>query len=98
MHLDLKPKNIFVKANGTLKLGDFGISKVFLAQDKDKTNANSIAGTLYYMSPEQVQGDYLSGKSDIWALGCIIHQLCSLKITFESNNFDVAIRAMIMKG
>ena len=54
MHLDLKPKNIFVKANGTLKLGDFGISKVFLAQDKDKTNKNSMAGTLYYMSPEQV--------------------------------------------
>jgi len=73
MHLDLKPKNIFVKANGTLKLGDFGISKVFLAQDKEKTLKDKGAGTLYYMSPEQVKGEFLSGKSDIWALGCIIH-------------------------
>ena len=97
IHLDLKPKNIFVKANGTLKLGDFGISKVFLASDKHKTMKHAGAGTLYYMSPEQVKGEFLSSKADIWALGCIIHQLCSFSIAFECNNFDVAIRNMICK-
>ena len=98
VHLDLKPQNVFVKANGTLKLGDFGICKVFLQSDSNKTQKNAGAGTLIYMSPEQVKGDFLSTKSDIWALGCIIHQLCTLELAFESNGFPVAIRRMIEEG
>ena len=81
IHRDLKPGNIFISDNYKIKIGDFGISKIL-----DETNyAQTFAGTLLYMAPEMINGDKYTNKVDIWALGCIIYELCTLDYCFSDN-------------
>ncbi|KAF7967067.1 hypothetical protein HWV62_35967 [Athelia sp. TMB] len=79
LHRDLKPDNVFLDENNTVKLGDFGLSKQ-LAQ---ASFANTYVGTPYYMSPELMQEKAYDSKSDIWSLGCLIYELCALKPPFH---------------
>ena len=79
IHRDLKTANIFLNVNKQLKIGDFGISK---SLDQSQMAATAMVGTPYYLSPEMVEGKPYSTKSDIWALGVILYQLCSLKLPF----------------
>ena len=72
LHRDLKPDNIFLGLQGKIKIGDFGISKIF---DSVKKNTISVIGTPYYVSPEILKEEGYSYKSDIWALGCIIYYM-----------------------
>ena len=81
IHRDLKPENIFISDNYKIKIGDFGISKIL-----NETNyAQTYAGTLLYMAPEMINGDKYTNKVDIWALGCIIYELCTLDYCFSDN-------------
>eukprot|EP00899_Mesostigma_viride_P019335 jgi/Mesvir1/27402/Mv07203-RA.4 len=83
LHRDLKTQNIFIGKGGIIKIGDFGISKVL-----DNTNdfATTVTGTPYYMSPECCQNQKYTFKSDIWSLGCILYELCTLKHAFDAEN------------
>jgi len=83
LHRDLKSQNVFLTANNTVKLGDFGISKVL-----ESTNdvAMTVQGTPYYMSPEVCQSKPYDYKSDVWALGCILYELATLKHAFTAEN------------
>ena len=83
LHRDLKSQNIFVTRNNTLKLGDFGISKVL-----ENTNdlAFSVLGTPYYMSPEVCQHEPYNYTSDVWSLGCILYEMCTLQHAFSGEN------------
>jgi NIMA (never in mitosis gene a)-related kinase len=83
LHRDLKSQNVFLTANNTVKLGDFGISKVL-----ENTNdvAMTVQGTPYYMSPEVCQSKPYDYKSDVWALGCILYELATLKHAFNAEN------------
>ena len=83
LHRDLKSQNIFLTANNTIKLGDFGISKVL---ENTNDQALTVQGTPYYMSPEVCQSKAYSYTSDVWALGCILYELCTLKHAFSSEN------------
>lgn len=78
LHRDLKSQNVFLK-RGVIKLGDFGIAKVLQGSID---NANSVAGTPYYMSPETLQGVGYNSKSDIWSLGCVMYETCRLEHLF----------------
>ncbi|XP_018412817.1 PREDICTED: uncharacterized protein LOC108787703 [Nanorana parkeri] len=78
MHRDLKTKNIFLK-NGTLKIGDFGVSRVLVPSEM----ATTITGTASYMSPEIFTQDGYNSKSDIWSLGCILYELCTFRRAFD---------------
>jgi hypothetical protein len=85
LHRDLKTQNIFLKGKRPpmCKLGDFGIAKVL---DKTDQMAQTIIGTPYYMSPELCEDEPYNRKSDIWALGCILYELITLKHAFEGKN------------
>ena len=69
--------------NNTIKLGDFGISKVL---ENTNDQAMTVQGTPYYMSPEVCQSKPYTYTSDVWALGCILYELCTLKHAFSSEN------------
>ena len=80
LHRDLKSANIFLTSNKTIKIGDFGISKVL-----DNTSAKTFVGTPYYLSPEVCENRPYDFKSDLWSLGCILYELCTLGVSFSHN-------------
>ena len=81
LHRDLKPHNIFLtKNNLDIKIGDFGISKILNESNLTKT----IIGTPYYLSPEICEDLPYNDKSDVWALGCILYELCTYKHPFNA--------------
>jgi NIMA (never in mitosis gene a)-related kinase len=82
MHRDLKSANIFLMKDGTVKLGDLNVSKIF------KSNfAHTQTGTPYYTPPEIWENKIYDFKADIWSLGCIIYELSALKHPFNGKNF-----------
>lgn len=74
---------MFLMSSGTVKIGDFGISKVL---EETAQHAETVVGTPYYLSPEICQNRPYSFKSDVWSIGCILYELCTLKHAFKSNN------------
>ena len=83
LHRDIKAQNIFLMKSGLIKLGDFGISKV-LSNTIDK--ARTMVGTPYYLSPEIVENRPYSFKSDVWSLGVLLYELCTLKPPFDGTS------------
>ncbi|KAI1391963.1 kinase-like protein [Hypoxylon trugodes] len=80
LHRDLKPENIFLGENNSVKLGDFGLSKMIQSHDF----ASTYVGTPFYMSPEICAAERYTLKSDIWSLGCIIYELCAREPPFNA--------------
>ncbi|XP_030568661.1 serine/threonine-protein kinase Nek2 [Drosophila novamexicana] len=85
LHRDIKPANIFLDASGNVKLGDFGLARVLR---RDQSFAASFVGTPHYMSPELVKGRQYDRKSDVWAVGCLIYELCALRPPFRGRAFE----------
>ena len=83
IHRDLKPANLFLTGDYKVKIGDFGIAKKLKSENE---YANTQAGTLIYMAPEIINERKYNNKVDIWALGCIIYELCTLNYCFEFNS------------
>ena len=82
LHRDLKTLNIFLKQNFDIKIGDLGVAKVL-----SKNNfARTVIGTPYYLSPEICEEKPYNDKSDVWALGCILYELCTFKHPFEARS------------
>ena len=83
IHRDIKSQNIFMNQDGTVKLGDFGISKVL----KNNTDfAETSIGTPYFLSPEICNGQKYQFKSDIWMLGCVLYEMLTLDRPFKGKN------------
>ncbi|XP_047409989.1 serine/threonine-protein kinase Nek5 isoform X2 [Sciurus carolinensis] len=84
LHRDIKSQNIFLSKNGMVaKLGDFGIARVL---NNSMELARTCVGTPYYLSPEICQNKPYNNKTDIWSLGCVLYELCTLKHPFEGSN------------
>ncbi|KAJ3074066.1 G2-specific serine/threonine protein kinase [Podochytrium sp. JEL0797] len=82
LHRDIKPDNVFLDGAQNVKLGDFGLSRII--SNPEVEFAKTFVGTPFYMSPELVSETSYNTKSDIWALGCLIYELCSLEPPFQS--------------
>ena len=94
IHRDIKSQNIFLMKNGDVKIGDFGIAK---SLTKTKSNAMTIIGTPYYFSPEIINGEPYNYKTDIWSLGVVLYEMCTLKLPFDSNNI-AQLSMKILRG
>ncbi|CAE7775053.1 Nek7, partial [Symbiodinium microadriaticum] len=86
MHRDLKPANIFLTLDGTVKVGDLGLSREL---SENTYQAHSKVGTPLYMSPEVLRGDGYDFKSDIWSIGCLLYELAMLKSPFKSEGLNL---------
>lgn len=85
LHRDIKPANIFLDENGNSKLGDFGLARMLRRYE---SFAESFVGTPHYMSPEIVKGTKYDRKSDVWAVGCLIYEMCALRPPFQGKEFE----------
>uniref|UniRef100_A0A8C5E6S4 Serine/threonine-protein kinase Nek3-like n=1 Tax=Gouania willdenowi TaxID=441366 RepID=A0A8C5E6S4_GOUWI len=84
LHRDLKSKNIFLTDNGTIKLGDFGSACVL---NSPKAYAHTYVGTPYYVAPEIWENKPYNNKSDVWSLGCVLYELCTLRHPFQASSW-----------
>ncbi|EPQ14373.1 Serine/threonine-protein kinase Nek3 [Myotis brandtii] len=88
LHRDIKSKNIFLTQNGQVKLGDFGSAHLL---SNPMAFACTYVGTPYYVPPEIWENMPYNNKSDIWSLGCVLYELCTLKHPFQANSWKSLI-------
>ena len=93
IHRDIKPQNIIVSKNGTLKVTDFGIARAATSN----TVASNAMGSVHYISPEQARGGYSDEKSDIYSLGITMYEMVTGRVPFEGDN-NVTVALMHIQG
>ena len=88
VHRDLKPQNLFLTADGGLKLLDFGVAMALsdVSSQEGRQKGFAIFGTPEYMAPEQVAGDPVDGRCDLYALGCVLYELVTGHRPFEGTS------------
>jgi tRNA A-37 threonylcarbamoyl transferase component Bud32 len=94
VHRDIKPANIMIEAGDRVKVTDFGIAKVTDSADH-LTQTGSLLGTPSYMSPEQARGSELDGRSDLFAVGCILYEMLTGKKAFRGDSITGLIFKII---
>lgn len=94
LHRDLKTQNIFLTKTKMIKVGDLGIAKVL---ESSSDMATTLIGTPYYMSPELFSNRPYNHKSDVWALGCCIYEMVTLKHAFNAKDMNSLVYK-ILKG
>ncbi len=89
IHRDIKPQNIMVLRDGTVKVTDFGIACL----SNGKSSSNEAIGSVHYISPEQAKGDYTDNRSDIYSAGVVLYEMLTGRLPFDGDNpVSVAIQ------
>jgi len=109
IHRDIKPENILVRADGQVKLLDFGIAKLFSPQFQPspvaastepsmlRTQPGMVIGTTKYMAPEQVRGLPVDVRADLWSLGVVLHEMLTGSAPFEGTTQSDVLAAILTK-
>ena len=84
IHRDIKPQNIMLLRDGTIKVADFGIAR-FL-QSETQTMTDKAIGSVHYIAPEQARGDYITDKADIYSVGVMLYEMLTGKLPFMADN------------
>lgn len=93
VHRDINPSNVIIQENGTVKIIDFGLTKLLSAERLTQTG--TAKGTVPYMSPEQAKGEVVDHLTDTWALGIVLYEMLAGKKPFNAE-YDQAIIFMIL--
>ena len=93
IHRDIKPQNVIIKADGSVKILDFGIATA--KGSMQLTQANNVMGSVHYLAPELAKGEQASAQSDIYALGIVLYEMLAGDVPFKADQaVQVALRHM----
>ena len=93
IHRDIKPQNIMLLENGTIKVTDFGIAR--FSQAETQTMTDKAIGSVHYIAPEQARGGYINDKADIYSVGVMLYEMLTGQLPFVADNaVSVAIMQM----
>ncbi|MCR5635852.1 MAG: Stk1 family PASTA domain-containing Ser/Thr kinase [Clostridiales bacterium] len=92
IHRDIKPQNIMLLQDGTIKVTDFGIAR--FSNKETRTMTDKAIGSVHYIAPEQARGDITDNKSDLYSVGVMMYELLTGKLPFEADN---AVSVAIMQ-
>src|SRR5438128_9031118 len=81
VHRDVKPENVLVTREGTVKVADFGLARAF-AESRNTQAPGTVTGTVQYLAPEQIQGNPADPRTDVYALGIVGYELLTGKVPF----------------
>ena len=93
VHRDVSPDNILIGRSGAVKLVDFGIAKA--RGQSHHTQAGTVKGKVAYMAPEQLRGEPLDRRVDLYALGVVLYELCTGRMPFEATSDASMVRAVL---
>lgn len=84
VHRDIKPQNILLVSDGTIKVTDFGIARI--SENATRTMTDGAIGSVHYISPEQAKGSHTDSRTDLYAAGVILYEMLTGKLPFQSDN------------
>ena len=107
VHRDVKPENVMVDEEGHVKILDFGIAKQFAPGPAHDTGAHTpgqidtasgvVLGTSTYMSPEQLRGQVLDGRADVWGLGVVLYELVAGRVPFDAPTYGDLVVSILQE-
>jgi eukaryotic-like serine/threonine-protein kinase len=93
VHRDIKPANVLVTGGERVKLVDFGLA--LLAGHSRLTRSGGVVGTAYYMSPEQLKGEEVDHRTDLWSLGILLHEMLAAELPFAGDSEAAVILSIV---
>lgn len=93
IHRDVKPANLLVDASGNVRITDFGLAQIQSGGDLSRTG--DLIGTVRYMSPEQIRGEHVDARTDVFSLGVTLYELCAGEPAFDSDSRQQLLEAIV---